>query len=143
MHPYTYKLIHMYTCIYSYIYFYIYQYLWSLKKPSMLADTSARSKIHSQSATWRSVKLIMKHIVRAYTLGTWWVFCEPWFYTRHHLLSIMSSATAGAMEIKQRSLEAWLSSTCLKNKGPRYPVKTFLCYNLTQFYAEKNKKVLY
>ena len=66
----------------------------------MVADTSAKSKIHSQSATWRSVKLIMKHIVRAHTLGTERVFCEPWFYNRHHLLSIMSSARAGAMEIE-------------------------------------------
>lgn len=57
---------HAYMCIF----FNISVFMSFEKNPVCVAYMSAISKIHSQSATWRSVKLIMKHIVQAYTLGT-------------------------------------------------------------------------
>lgn len=70
--------IHAYTHVNTHdIYIHIWTYIFIHRSvceffinPVCVVDMSAISKNHAQSATWRSVKLVMKHIVQAHTLGT-------------------------------------------------------------------------
>lgn len=69
IHTYTHLYIYMPISIgiYKGIYVFIHSNVYQLLK----TQYASHLQIYSQSATWRAVKLIMKHIVRAYTLGTW------------------------------------------------------------------------